>query len=116
MADAPCANMRNFCTAYGAVLIVQDYWDSASRAGSAEQPDNPRPVQQSDDRLPANHLGLAVKPNLTVSLASRDWLSLTPICMLSHKCQGSQMHQVIVMLANVDVNVTCLLGSNLLSW
>lgn len=67
------------------VVTVQDYWDSASCAGSAKQPDNPRPVQQSDDRLPANHLGAAIKLNLTVSFALKRWLSDT-ICMLSHKC------------------------------
>ena len=50
-------------------LSVQDYWDSASCAGSAEQPDNLRPLQQPDDRLPANHLGPAIKPDHAVSLA-----------------------------------------------
>ncbi len=49
-------------------LTVQDYWDAASCAGSAEQPDHPRPVQQPDDRLPADHLGLAIKLDHTVSL------------------------------------------------
>ena len=49
---------------------VQDYWDSASSPGIAQQPDNPRPLQQPDDRLLANHLGPAVKPDHTVSLAN----------------------------------------------
>ena len=49
-------------------LTVQNYWDSATCAGSAQQPDNPRPLQQSDDRLPANHLGPAIKSDHAVSL------------------------------------------------
>lgn len=75
------------------LTCVQDYWDSASCAGTAEQPDNPRPLQQSDDRLPADHLGPAIKPDHTVSLASRYWLSPTP----------SACCHTIVMLANVNV-------------
>lgn len=41
-------------------LWMQDHRHLTSCAWAAEQPNNPRPVQQSDDRILAHNLGPAV--------------------------------------------------------